>query len=529
VSPRTRSPLTTLTLFQAKLGRSGVDELLKSPSSYDRFSVRNREGFLGVLLVKPPRPRRPRWLEFFDGHLDEVPDDRRFATSSLSAVLVIDRGGRTYALTFGYGRSMLLDGVVEESFGLRTALNILDSERVRSLDRKSFEQVQRSTREQVSRESSFGAFGIDVEQDLLSAVTGTPRDLESYGRQISGRDALKFSAEVDVDSLPGFIDRFGSASEEEGYRERYPWIDNMKEVDTTVAAELEAKLVAELRADRRDRIWLAPPHILDWERVTHFTYRSAQSAERFAYLSFDDYFSDVRTPGDLSSRHLTNDRVRCHQSDDTIVDSWTLGRCLCAELTHDGARHVLSEGKWYRLNDDFVARVLAAVDQIGPTDYKFPQYNDVDEGAYNERVHRKSKGRLALMDKKMIPAPVANGSVEFCDLFHRDGRMMHVKRYGGSSALSHLFAQGVVSARQFQLDRLFRSQVNDKLPASHRLSDAAHPISAEDYEVAYVVVAKKGAINRLPFFSMVNLKGVSELLSQIGFRVSLTFVSRASR
>ncbi len=49
------------------------------------------------------------------------------------------------------------------------------------------------------------------------------------------------------------------------------------------------------------------------------------------------------------------------------------------------------------------------------------------------------------MDKKNIPYGGGYSRIEFCDLFSKSKQMIHVKRYGGSSVLSHLFNQGLVS------------------------------------------------------------------------------------
>lgn len=514
-------PLRTLTVFRAKDGPKGTSDLLK-PGRYKPFRVDNSLGYLGPLLINPARQRQPDWLNLFDGALDETPKRRDVTSASVSAVLLVQRNDQTYILTFGYGRYMLLDGVVEERFGLRAALNVMNDERIRSLDLKRFEQVQRHTREQVSRDSTLGAFGLDVEQDLLSAVTGVPSE-KKYGLRLAGRDCVSVTAHVDLDSLPALLDNLEEASQLDTYKKRFPWVDNIREVGRDRAQELDAALVAAVKKGDLTRIWLGAPMLLDWDRVSHFTYRAAGTATRYAHLDFKHYFAEVRPAKDFEARHLKGDRIRCHRADHHELESWQLRQCICAEI-EDGGRHILSEGKWYSINTDFVARVLDTVERIKPSQLVLPHYDDKDEAAYNARVAKGSKGRLALMDRQLISAPVANGSVEFCDLFDQGRRMVHVKRYGGSSALSHLFAQGVVSARQYHLARDFRKLVNDKLPATHRLSDPKKELSAPDYEVAYAIIAKKGKMDHIPFFSMVNLKGVHDLLGQIGFKITLSFV-----
>ena len=56
--------------------------------------------------------------------------------------------------------------------------------------------------------------------------------------------------------------------------------------------------------------------------------------------------------------------------------------------------------------------------------------------------------------------------VEFCDLFNREEKvLLHVKRYGGSAPLSHLFQQALVSGEAFRTESEFRRLANAKLPA----------------------------------------------------------------
>jgi uncharacterized protein (TIGR04141 family) len=100
--------------------------------------------------------------------------------------------------------------------------------------------------------------------------------------------------------------------------------------------------------------------------------------------------------------------------------------------------------------------------------------------------------------------------------------MIHVKRHAGSAPLSHLFAQGVVSARLFQSDASFRQQVNAELPDSHRLRDPDASIDPREYEVAYAIAGSPRT--SLPFFSMVNLRGAVEMLKALNYQVTLTHV-----
>ena len=46
--------------------------------------------------------------------------------------------------------------------------------------------------------------------------------------------------------------------------------------------------------------------------------------------------------------------------------------------------------------------------------------------------------------------------MEFCDVFSKTKELVHIKRYGGSATLSHLFYHGVNSTEFFQMDVEYR-------------------------------------------------------------------------
>jgi uncharacterized protein (TIGR04141 family) len=100
--------------------------------------------------------------------------------------------------------------------------------------------------------------------------------------------------------------------------------------------------------------------------------------------------------------------------------------------------------------------------------------------------------------------------------------MIHVKRYGGSSVLSHLFAQGAVSANIFLSDPQFRHQVNGVVPPSHQVASVEAQPRAADFEVAYAIASKDRGPLLLPFFSRVTLRSAHQQLSSMGYRVTMT-------
>lgn len=95
-----------------------------------------------------------------------------------------------------------------------------------------------------------------------------------------------------------------------------------------------------------------------------------------------------------------------------------------------------------------------------------------------------------------------------------------MKRYGQSSALSHLFAQGVVSGEIFQMDATFRHEVNKLLPQNCQIANPETRPKRDEFRVIYAIISDRPGPLHLPFFSRLNLKHAAKRLEIAGFRVA---------
>lgn len=121
----------------------------------------------------------------------------------MSAAYITRVGGRLFAIAFGQGRHLLKEGSYEERFGLRVTLNSVDPKSLRAVDVSTLDANPFHGTRQASREAALGEFGINLDQDILRAVTGRPVD-ESLGRRMAGVDSLAVRVRVDLGTLPGY-------------------------------------------------------------------------------------------------------------------------------------------------------------------------------------------------------------------------------------------------------------------------------------------------------------------------------------
>ena len=130
------------------------------------------------------------------------------------------------------------------------------------------------------------------------------------------------------------------------------------------------------------------------------------------------------------------------------------------------------------------------------------------------------------MDRQLISYGGRRSKVEFCDLLSKANDVIHVKKYGGSSLLSHLFAQALVSAESFLHEEEFRKKLNDKLPEGFKLPNVDKTPSAKNYPISLAIMSDKPGALELPFFSKVSLKYAVKHLRNLGFEVSKLKINR---
>jgi uncharacterized protein (TIGR04141 family) len=481
-------------------------------------------GIDAMLYTNSTPMRRPAWESFFEEAVDV--GSLALRTASASAVLVLRVRERLFAITFGYGKYLLNPFALQSSFGLRVTLNAVPPDNIRSIDKKAFEGISTHTREQASKETSIADFGLDVEKDVLRAVVGRPSD-QALGKRLTGMDALTANVKLELDDVPDLLAAYLSKSAETTYKERYPWVDNIKEVsERRLKNRLDEELLA-LLADRDNpRAWLGVPDLIEWNDIEGFRYTSAASAPMFPDLHLRDYLDAILTSAptiDTLRRHRVHG-IRA--SSGQPFDKWSVYRCLYAEVTLGGQTYLLSGGAWYIVDRDFLQMINSAVDAISETNFAPPDYNEgEDEAAYNVRLASAFTGAVCI-DRKTLRYGGGRSKVEFCDVLLATHQLLHVKRYAGSSSvLSHLFAQGVVSATALVRDPAFRKQVNELLPKALRLQHPQTQPNTSEFEVAYIIAsrsAKPLTPSTLPFFSRVTLRNAYLTLTGMGFKVTLT-------
>jgi uncharacterized protein (TIGR04141 family) len=520
---RARKKSHRLSVMLLKSSVSGCEDALKEEKHAKSLSL-DIGGIPASLYYKQNPQNAPSWVKLFKQSVGDSLDELK--NSGTLAALLLTCSKRIFALTFGYGRSLLKPDCYEENFGLKVVLNTVDPDKLRSVDAHTLDAVPVHQRSQASVETNLDNFGFNTEQDMIYGATGKSQNA-FFGKNITGKDALTLSVPIELSDLPSLLAKLLEQFESNRYKEYFGWLDNLSEVrDREKLQKLDKALGEKIAQSDFNRTWLAVPDVLDWSDFRGFRYPGRRKDELIDDISWASYMDSLPGSDPITAETFRKHSVCCiSESSEQVTHEWPLYRCIYCELELNKHCYALSNGKWYRVDADYLKQLESDCSLIPLSDLALPDYyEDASEGDYNERVYKREPDKFALMDKKNIHFGGGKSQIEFCDLYTAKKQLIHVKRYGGSSVLSHLFAQGIVSAELLLSDDNFRSKVNEKLPKSFQINN---PPEASDFEVVYAIASRTTARSEMPaipLFSKINLRNCYKRLRLMKVRASVCVI-----
>lgn len=551
----------SLTIFQIAPSIEGLpvtdfDQVVQAPVLLDpqlqTSDLAAGLDFDGRLYVVAPVADEPRWGAFLREGFGDTFD--LSATAVNRALLVIRfsyyNADRYFAITFGSGRYLLRRDAFVRSFGLKAALNliyeddVLDGsasvERVRQVDSRTVAGNTFRTRRQANRDTTFERFGLDIDRDLLSTVTGEPSDRGEWGSRVFGADHVNVNLPMDFADLSVLCKGLWRAGRADDYETHFSWIDNLTSVtDPARLDALRAEVVRRLREGEADAFELTPPELVDFDQIESFRIAVGANDVTVADLTLQAYL-ELLDPEGLAA--LTWDRLKSHRvhalsSSDDLLFSWPVCDCLFGELQDDGETVLLDSAEFFAVAAGFLAELDAFVAAIPESAVDLPDSRldgtgkEISEGLYNEEAAQHLPTHL-LLDKRTVRVATSTSPIEICDVLTADRKFVHVKRKLGSASLSHLFSQGYVSGDLFVTSQEFRTAVSAEIAEAEN-DKGSGPIFSDalDFdtpdpaaiEVVYAVVAGwdgDSVVERLPFFSKVNLRRHATDLRRLGYTVT---------
>ena len=489
-----------------------------SPEKALKEEVRGElEGFEKIsswkVLVRNNPPFAPDWA-------DCIGTDVR--VSSASAVLFIRGGNLWFAACFGYGHNFLDKSKVVSDFGLRTALNALDKDRIKSSDIFSPSDHSKQRRTQTVADSSMQGHDIDGYSHILKRITGRVQErYEELFRTITASsESIKISVPGDVDEWEEICSKLHAIYSRDEFEKNFPEVFHLRPVEDKETEDALFEHLIEQIDRQSEEVCLEIPELVDFQEASDF--RIIVKDRKKHVFSCED-LSIKKLYGIMSGLGKAVELEDLGKWELILLDvngkrkrRFGLLECLVFECEIGNREYHFSHARWYGINQEFSQQLKKIDDllrhEINGTE--LPAYRHQDENDYN----RKLAGTLGgfCLDRKMISMH-GYDKIELCDVLlvedeagnERKNMLVHVKRkHGGSSGLSHLFQQGSVSLTLLNSGnekflegvRQLKPDFNESLPAL----------------VHYVIIVDRPG-DSIPLFARISLfKTIEEIQSKRG-------------
>jgi uncharacterized protein (TIGR04141 family) len=515
-----------VTVFLIKDGYSNIEDFL-TVKDFKVLAVKSGSEEIGTLVYKGGFQSKPGWVSIFNGV--QGFDSKGIWNQSSKAILILKHDGRWFCFTFGYARHLIDELAYERNFGLIVSLNLGDPTGMKSIDKSNVGHVSLRSREQATREIALGNFEFNDDIDLLRSVTAKlSKGKDDEHETVSGRDSVTIYTTVTVEAFAEIAKRLYTAFNSPIYKKRYPWLGKIKEErDKKIVAALDLALATRIANGEFEHVWLAIPEPVVWEEIRGFAFKyraetdDAQKSGPVFYqdLDIEAWRKVARIDPNLTADQLKHKKIFVYWEDNRDPLTWSVYRCLNAEIDLGKQKYILNDGDWYNIESSFVREVSDFYDMVPNSKIMLPPYGTNTEPKYLKAVAASSNA-MALMDRKEVMIGGGRSRVEFCDLYSNSKVIIHVKKYGGANLLSHLFSQALVSGDCFLHEASFRADVNKLLPPGFKLANAKDQPIAKDYEVCIAIMSKVKGPLELPFFSKVSLKHAVRSLRNFGYRVT---------
>lgn len=466
---------------------------------------------------------------------------------------------RWVAWTFGTASRALRRGNLDPRFGLIAVLNLmvlplLDLERpsdgsavrsrgpqLREIRYRTTAPYVQQTGHRAARDIPVDGFRVDRSSDLIATVGGRGADPALTTSTVLGGRSLRFRAAVrNIADLIELSEIAVDRSRAVDYREAFSWIDNIKFVDDEeLIAELRADLVGILtqHPDSPSVDAVLPDDLIEAGedrsiRYILFPHERGTGQGRItlattAIATLLGRFTDPSAALDAELRFL--------DESNQLIGTATVVECLSANMRFADKEFIAYDGDFYEVDSDFVGRINEEVMRIPKSSLSYPPYHGETEPRYNSMVGRDYPRDFIELDRALIEMPGEYG-VEASDLVAASGALIHVKRKGKSSTLSHLFLQAANSCELLrrapeawdQVRMMMEQRARDPVTAAR--ATAAQATAQQHREAVEVVFGFLGdwrdrSVVNLPLFSRISLVNETRRIANLGFRATVALIS----
>ena len=272
-APPEATRLTIYRLHGLKVLKDAIKDKHQGMSS-SRFSIGDADGdSRECLLVEGRTPEKQvRWASALNRITG---DNRSISNSSPLAVLLIPDLSRdpistqphAWAVTFGYGYTLLEPDNIDTGFGLSVALRTATPETISSLTSVTLDAKTKTERSSIPSGDDLRAFGFEDIGEIATRMVAkaNPTVLDGEGKSITirGAGSLNLPLSTAPDSLLRQLDQIAEILDTPPSDPDLALIDQTRQVkpgQAKLTATLTANLVSGIGSPAQSRLALAWPH-----------------------------------------------------------------------------------------------------------------------------------------------------------------------------------------------------------------------------------------------------------------------------
>lgn len=283
-------PRTSYTLFLAKKALHEFGDYL-SPKAKERIGKQGHQSHIvenlgeqAVLHVFRGNSGPPPWMKRLSIRVPNIELENR---QSVAGLLFVRVGPYVIILSFAHGWMLLNEDFLEADFGLKVAINALDPEKLKRLERSNLgDALQGVSQSPFQRE--FTSFGVDDALDLVKKLSGAAVDASGLDT-ITGSKSLKLTGDYSLDDVIAMVDEIVVLFQSLDYQNTvFGLIDSVRPVTDRVVVNSLFQLAVQSIKANEDRFELGLPSISEAEGVS-FRFKGPRLTRAFPDLLLRHY------------------------------------------------------------------------------------------------------------------------------------------------------------------------------------------------------------------------------------------------
>lgn len=487
--------------------------------------------------------------------------------SGLACIPYIDANNAThwFLINFGHGYVYINREMCVKDFGSITALNLLDKNKISSVDTFSLTTPKRE-RIQSTQLNTFEFFDVNAEESIVKNIAGSLKEQSTNISRVVGDCCINVSTNYPLSQIEVLLEHlYKSYLKKDDYTKVFPELQYTKKIDDDfILQKLDSKLLNAIK-NNSDEIQIAVPFITDSYENNEFIFNHISNnvdkdgnttlikifSEPLPFINTENlytFITDKNIPVDSDFFYFTNvivtnkDKINS-QSEYNIKE--VINFSTTYQLNNQIKECFFYNNDWYFIDKDFIDRLNNfLVDYIEVSFPFLPSYTytymNGNEDKYNKYCASKNKNTIALLDKNDFY--IQGYAIEPSDLLYYSPLqnkdkiyLIHNKIYSASHVLSHLFNQGYVSLKLLINDANKRKELENKVinanPSLKIPSDLFN--NTKNYQIVFGILSdkyddsetdKSKLVQRLPLFSKITLQQTIRNFLKYNVSVKVCFI-----